>query len=108
MEKKARGRPRGSIIRQNMVDLLYHLKKAYGYEIHRHYIKLFSPCTLRSIHHHLNFGLKTGEFDLVEQKKETGSFSWGDSVEKSYYTLGKEARPKKNENIAEYVSSLRR
>jgi hypothetical protein len=103
MDNKPRGRPRTSIIRQNIVDLLYYMKKGYGYEIYKHYVKLFPRCTLRSIHYHLKFGSKIGEFD-VQHIKEKGDFSWGEDVTKLYYVLGRNATPKRSRKIEEYFN----
>ena len=88
----ARGRPTHSPIRQNIAELLFHLKKAYGYELHRHYNNIFKPCTRESIYYHLRKGLALGIFELIEIKQESGQYSWGPSVEKRYYILGPHAK----------------
>jgi len=48
-----RGRPVKSEIRQNIVEILFYLKRAYGYDIYKVYIKIFPKVTLRSIYYHL-------------------------------------------------------
>ncbi|MDO8481365.1 MAG: hypothetical protein Q7S65_06180 [Nanoarchaeota archaeon] len=88
-----RGRPAKSIIRQNIVEILYFMEKGYGYDISRVYRKLFTPVTVRSIYYHLKKGLATGEFEVAEVKQEQGEYSWGPSVTKTYYKLGKSAKP---------------
>jgi hypothetical protein len=98
-----RGRPVSSPIRQNIVEILYFLKKGYGYQIHKIYTKLFPSCTSEVIYYHLKKGLSTGEFTLVEIKSESGDFSWGNNVEKSYYALGKTANAKINLKVKEYI-----
>ena len=89
-----RGRPFGSVIRQNLGELLNVVGKAYGYELHKWYIQLFAQCTREVIYYHLRIGVKLGEFEVKEVKQEKGDFSWGRSVEKTYYALGPKANPK--------------
>ena len=107
-EKRGRGRPVQSIIRQNIVDILYFLKEGYGYELWKIYLVLFPACTLRSIHHHLKKGLETREFIIEEVRKEKGTFSWGTTVEKTYYALGPDAKPRCLENVKEYLDKKSR
>ena len=87
-----RGRPAKSLIRQNIVEILYVMEKGYGYDISRAYKKLFAPVTVRSIYYHLRKGLQTGEFEVAEVKQEQCKYSWGPSVTKTYYKLGKGAK----------------
>ena len=89
-----RGRKPGSVIRQNIVQLLFQLKRAYGYEIHKKYIKTFPQCSREDIYYHLRKGVKLGEFIMLEQTTEQGNYSWGKTVEKTYYSLGPNALPK--------------
>ena len=44
-----KGRPVRSEIRQNIVEILHFIKKAYGYEIYKIYVAIFPKVTLRSI-----------------------------------------------------------
>lgn len=90
----ARGRPIKSQIRQNIIELLYHLKEGYGYDIFKIYIEIFPKVTMRSIYYHLNKGLKTKEFEIERIEKEKGEYSWGPEAEKIYYRLGSNAKPK--------------
>ncbi len=99
-----KGRPIQSEIRQNIIDILYFAGKAYGYDIYKHYLKLFPRCCQKSIYYHLNKGAVLGEFKVEEIKQEKGSYSWGDSAKKVYYKLGKKAKPRINKKIKEYFS----
>ena len=45
-----RGRPIKSAIRQNVVEILYFLKKGYGYDIYKAYRDIFPAVTMRSIY----------------------------------------------------------
>ncbi|MDO8661524.1 MAG: hypothetical protein Q7K43_06550 [Candidatus Woesearchaeota archaeon] len=100
-----RGRKPGSVIRQNIIELLFVLKRAYGYEIHKKYIKTFSACSRELIYYHLRKGVQLGEFILLEQKVEQGNYSWGTSVEKTYYSLGPNALPKGEPSVTEALST---
>ena len=102
-----RGRPLSSKIRQNIVEILYFLGQGYGYQIHKIYNELFTPCTSEVVYYNLKKGLSTGEFDVLEIKTEVGDFSWGSSVEKTYYKLGKQANPKISEKVKEYIEKTK-
>lgn len=98
-----RGRPTKSIIRQNIIEILFHLKKGYGYQIARIYNEVFPQVTQRSIYYHLKKGTNTKEILVEAIKQEKGNFSWGTLVEKKYYSLGSEAQPKGNARIKEFI-----
>ena len=100
-----RGRPTRSIIRQNIVNILAVIGKAYGYQIHKLYRQIFPPCTREVIYYHLKKGVQLGEFVVEEIKKETGEYSWGPTVEKTYYKLGPNAKPKVDERLKKYSES---
>ena len=88
-----RGRPVVSVIRQNMVEILFKIGNAYGYEIYKHYLENYPKITLRSIYYHLKKGVDIGEFEVEKVEKEKGEYSWGETAEKIYYRLGKSAAP---------------
>ena len=100
--KKSRGRPIGSNIRQNIIEILFFKGKAYGYDIYKYYCDLFPKVTLRVIYYHLKKGVSLNEFLLENIKKEKGKYSWGGEAEKKYYKLGPEAKPKIKESIKKY------
>ena len=97
-----RGRPIGSEIRQNIIEILAVKGRGYGYEIHKIYITLFPPCTRENVYYHLRKGVSLGEFDIEEVKQEKGEYSWGTVVEKKYYKLGTNAKPKGDPRVKEY------
>ena len=99
-----RGRPVKSAIRQNVVEILYFLGKAYGYDIYKIYKALFPKVTLRSIYYHLKKGQSIGEFRVESVEKTKGDYSWGETAEKIYYALGDKAKPVGNEKVKEYVN----
>ncbi len=103
-----RGRPTASQIRQNIVEILHFLGKGYGYDLYKVYISLFPKVTLRSIYYHLKKGQQLKEFELNQIKEEKGDYSWGNSVEKIYYTLGENAKPTSMKKVKEYVETLGR
>ncbi len=103
-----RGRPLRSVIRQNIVEILHHIDKSYGYEIAKMYLEIFPAVTQRSIYYHLRKGVMTKEFEVHEIRKEKGDFSWGSVVEKTYYSLGKDAQPKGDNRVKEYVEKWKK
>src|SRR3989338_7886808 len=100
-----KGRPIKSEIRQNIIEILHHIKKAYGYEIYKVYVSIFPKVTLRSIYYHLKKGITLGEFQIYKVEKEKGEYSWGTEAEKIYYSLGPNAKPTGNERVREYVEN---
>lgn len=102
---RSRGRPLGSKVRRNIIDLLYHLGEAYGYQIHKAYKELFSPVTLRTVYYHLKKGVELGIIEVAEIEEERGEYSWGDSAEKTYYRLTDQADPQPQEEIQEFINN---
>ncbi len=101
-----RGRPVGSVVRQNIVEILNIIKSGYGYEIHKIYNEIFSPCTRENIYYNLRKGVALGELEVQEVRQEKGAFSWGSLAEKTYYRLGPKAQPKGDQKIREAVEAL--
>ncbi|MBW2996376.1 hypothetical protein KY332_03690 [Candidatus Woesearchaeota archaeon] len=97
-----RGRPVESKIRQNVVEILYFMKKGYGYEVYKAYRAIFPAVTMRVIYYHLKKGVETKEFKVAEIKSEKGDYSWGGQAEKIYYSLGPEAKPKIDSRVEKY------
>ena len=100
-----RGRPLGSKVRQNIVEILYYAKQLYGYNIYTIYKEIFPKVTMRTIYYHLKKGVSTGEFKVAEIRKEKGNYSWGGEVERIYYALGPDAKASGNEAVKEYLDS---
>jgi hypothetical protein len=89
-----RGRPVGSQIRQNIIEILFFIKEAHGYRIHKIYEECFHQVHIESIYYHLKKGIKEGEFELSQVKIDQGNYSWGTEVRKFMYKLGEHAHPK--------------
>ena len=100
---KKKGRPVKSMIRQNIVEILYFLGDGYAYNIYKIYSAIFPQVTMRSVYYHLKKGLSTQEFVIKDIKKEKGKYSWGPEAEKIYYALGPMAGPKVLVNVKEYL-----
>ena len=100
-----KGRPIKSEIRQNMIEILHFIHKAYGYEIYKTYVLIFPKVTMRSIYYHLKKGLSLGEFVVSKIEKEKGDYSWGGEAEKIYYALGPNAKPSGNDRVKEHVEN---
>ncbi len=92
--KRGRGRPVKSVIRQNILEILFFLGEGYGYQVAKMYNEIFPAVSQRSIYYHIRKGVSVGEIEVHEVKEERGDFSWGDRVEKIYYTLGSSAEVK--------------
>jgi hypothetical protein len=76
-----------------MVEILYFLGNAYGYQIFKVYRELFPRVTLRVMYYHLKKGVELGEFKQHKVVREEGEYSWGTHAERTYYSLGKDAKP---------------
>lgn len=99
-----RGRPVRSDIRQNIVEILAVMGRGYGYQIHKVYRELFPMCTREVIYYHLKKGVVLGEFEVEAVKQESGSYSWGTTVEKTYYRIGPKANPKGDKKVVDFFS----
>lgn len=97
-----RGRKPGSVIRDNIVEILYFLGDAYGYQIYKAYKEIFPQVTLRVMYYHLSKGKDLGIFEVSEIKKTSGEYSWGPETERIFYKLGPKAEPKIKKEVKEY------
>ena len=102
-----RGRPVGSVIRARLVDILYILGKAHGYELYKYYKEIHPPITLRVVYYHLRKGSALGEFHLETIEEEKGEYSWGASAQKITYTLGPNAKPALDTSVKEQIERLK-
>lgn len=94
-----RGRTAGSVIRDNLIEILYYLKEGYAYELYRAYKKVFGPVNIRSVYYNLSKGKDLGVFEIKEIKKVEGDFSWGSTAERIIYKLSSSANPKGEEVV---------
>jgi len=90
---RKQGRPIGSKVRQNIVEIIYFYKQLHGYDLSKIYMELYHPVTMRLIYYHLKKGLDTGEFKIYKINKTTGKYSWGTTSENIQYELGPKANP---------------
>lgn len=103
-----KGRPVGSIIRNRIAAILDRIKIGYGYEIYKIYKEIFGQVHIRTIYYNLKKGIEKEEILLFRVEKELGDYSWGNEVEKIYYTLGPYANiklPTKDLEIIKKVPS---
>lgn len=103
-----RGRPVRSQIRQNVVEILFYLKKGYGYQIAKIYNEIFPSVTQRSIYYHLRKGVQLKEISVHTVEQEEGHFSWGTIVEKIYYSLGENAQPRGEKRVEDFCKQFTR
>jgi len=93
MSQKYPGRPLGSKVRQNIVEILYFYKRLHAYELYKIYIDLYPKVTMRLIYYHMKKGLSTGEFKVYKIDRKFGKYSWGGTSENIVYELGEGANP---------------
>lgn len=106
MSKKLGRKPK-SDIRDEMVELLYHLKEAYGYDLYKKYCKVYDKkVSMRSIYYHLNKGVELGIFNLKEVRDVKGDFSWGSGAKQVIFQLGTNATPKASTEVGTKVRNL--
>ncbi len=96
------GRPFGSEIRQNIVELLHYMGEGYAYKIYKAYISIFPKISMRSVYYHLKKGSDIGEFEIKSIRSEQGDYSWGDRAERIIYKLGPRAIAQGNKKIKEF------
>lgn len=101
---EARGRPLGSEVRQNVIDVLSHMGKAYGYQIHKVYKDLFPPVTLRTIYYHLKKAKSLGLVKVEKIQTTEGNYSWGTTAEKTFYSLTTKAKARPRKEVEAYFS----
>ncbi len=104
----ARGRPVGSPARQNIIEILYHMGSAHGYQIYKVYKEIYPQITLRAIYYHLKKGVSIGELEVEDIKKEGGEYSWGTEAEKTYYKLGPQANPRNDPRVKMYLDTKKK
>lgn len=102
-----RGRPLGSEVRKNLINMIFILGKSYGYELAWMYNTLFPKVTRRLIYYHLNKSVKIEELNVDKIEEESGDYSWGSKAEKKYYSLGPKALPNPNTKLIEKVKQLK-
>lgn len=100
-----RGRKPKSEIRQNIINILYIIGKAHAYEIAKIYNKIFPKVSVRVIYYHLKKGVSLGEFIIEDIKINKADYSWGDSAERIYYSLGEKANPKIEKELYDKIKN---
>ncbi len=99
VSRRRQGRPLGSNVRQNIIEILAARGPLYGYEIYKIYIDIFPKITLRSIYYHMKKGVALKEFVVHEIKHVEGDYSWGSRSENIVYTLGPLAEPRGDKRL---------
>jgi|APSaa5957512622_1039677.scaffolds.fasta_scaffold169374_2 hypothetical protein len=107
MSKKLGRKPK-SDIRDEMVELLYFMKEAYGYELYKKYCKVYDKkISMRSVYYHLNKGVELGIFNLKEIRDVKGDFSWGSGVKQVIFQLSSNAQPKISKDVMNKINALK-
>ncbi|NQV91069.1 hypothetical protein HQ489_01200 [Candidatus Woesearchaeota archaeon] len=102
-----RGRPVKSEIRQNIIEILHFMGEGYGYQVAKIYNEIFPTVTQRSVYYHLRKGVQTEELEVHKVKVEKGDYSWGDTVEKIYYSLGNRAEPRGKKRVQKHLEKIK-
>jgi len=97
-----RGRIVGSVIRDNIVELLYFMEKSHAYELAKTYKKVFGPISIRSVYYNLKKGLELNVFEVRDIQKVEGNFSWGTTA----HGLTNNAAPKADPKLKEILTKL--
>lgn len=95
-------RPAKSQVRQNIAAILHFMKRGYGYEIYKVYSLIFPKTTMRNVYYHLKKGVLIGEFKADSVERVKGEYSWGTEAEKTYYTLGPNAKPELSPRVKKH------
>ena len=103
-----RGKRHGSLIRNNIIEILYFMKQGHGYSIYKVYRELYPKATMRSVYYNLHTGEKLGEFVIKGIESEKGNYSWGAQAEKVYYSLGPNAKPAGELRVKEYFDRVKK
>lgn len=102
-----RGRPTGSPVRQNITELLAQFGELHGYDVYKHYIKLFPKASMRAVYYCLRNGVKKGYFKIAKVEKQAGTYSWGPEAQRVYYALGEAAKPVGDVKVKKYFESVK-
>ncbi len=101
-----RGRPAGSPVRKNVVELLAVIGELHGYDICKHYEKIFPTVSKRAIYYALQKGTKQGFFKVSKVESITGVYSWGPNAQRTYFCLGELAKPTGDTKVKKYAEQL--
>ena len=102
-----RGRPQGSPVRQNVTELLAQFGELHGYEVYKHYAKLFPKVSIRAVYYSLRKGVKKGYFKIAKVERRQGSYSWGPEAQRVYYALGEAAKPVGDARVRKYFEVIK-
>jgi len=103
-----KGRPEGSVIRDRIIGIISKLGSSYGYEIYKIYKETFGKTHIRSIYYNLKKAIEKEELIVVNVKRELGNYSWGDEVEKVYFSIGPYAKSSINSDDEKKINSIKR
>ncbi|MBI3036987.1 hypothetical protein HYY73_04540 [Candidatus Woesearchaeota archaeon] len=101
-----RGRPQGSPVRQNVTELLSQFGELHGYDVYKHYAKLFPKVSMRAVYYSLRNGVKKGYFKIAKVERQHGSYSWGPEAQRVYYALGETAKPVGDAKVKKYFEDF--
>ena len=104
IKRLTRGRPIGSDVRQNIINLLSFMKEGYGNDIHKIYCEIFPRISKNTLYYHLKKGAELGIFKVDRIVSEKGDFSWGGISEKTYYSNTGMVSSSQDSRLVQYFS----
>ena len=96
------GRPKKSLIRDRLVNILSILGEVHGYKLWKIYNSIYDNITSRVVYYHLDVGNDIDLFDVKKVKIKKGNYSWGKNSEIIVYKLSKNANPNPERSLKEY------
>ena len=103
------GRKPSSQIRDNLVELLFFMREAYGYELYKKYKGVFPErISMRSVYYHLTKGVDLNIFNIKEIQEVKGEYSWGDGTKRVIFTLGPAAKPRQLKEVHSRLVALKK
>ena len=102
-----RGRPAGSPVRNNVIEILAQFGELHGYDVYKHYVKLFPKASMRAVYYSLRNGAKKGYFKIAKVERQQGSYSWGPEAQRVYYALGEMAKPVGDAKVRKYFEDAK-
>lgn len=103
----AKGRPRYSLVRERLKQLLYILGPLTAYDAHRHYAALFASTSRRNIYYQLRNGVDMGVFAVYDVVEEEGDYSWGSTSRKVYYEFAGKSDVRVDDRIRDYAKNMK-
>ncbi len=101
-------RPRKSLIRDRLVNILYYLNESHGYFLWKIYNSIYKNISSRVVYYHLDVGQDMKIFEIKKIKKSSGDYSWGNSSKNIIYKLSENADPNPERGLKEEIKKAKK